>query len=186
MTTARATADEAADPDRARAALGRAVVRGAERWGLAPVLAVALALRLWRLADNGFGTDYYSAAVRSMSTGWSRFFYNAFDPGGFVSVDKPPVALWLQVLSVKLLGFHGLAVLLPQALEGVTSVWLVHHLVRRRFGSAAGLLAALFLAVTRCRWRSTDRATRTAPSSSCCCSRRGRCWRPSTRAAAAG
>ena len=90
---------------------------GQKRWLLA-LLVLALLLRLWRLEQNGFGTDYYSAGVRSMMTGWHPFFYNAFDPGGFVSLDKPPVALWIQVLSAKLLGFHGLAVLLPQVRQG--------------------------------------------------------------------
>src|SRR5678815_1999212 len=75
---------------------------GQKRWLLA-LLVLALLLRLWRLEQNGFGTDYYSAGVRSMMTGWHRFFYNAFDPGGFVSLDKPPVALWIQVLSACLL-----------------------------------------------------------------------------------
>lgn len=80
--------------------------------------------------------------------GWSNFLYNSFDPAGFVSVDKPPVALWIQVLSAKLFGFHGLAVLLPQALEGVMGVWLIYHIVRRCFDTSAGLFAALFLAIT--------------------------------------
>ena len=53
-----------------------------------------------------------------------------------------------QVLSAKVLGFHGLAVLLPQVLEGVAAVWLLFHLVQRRFGSAAGLLAGFLLAIT--------------------------------------
>jgi 4-amino-4-deoxy-L-arabinose transferase-like glycosyltransferase len=119
-----------------------------KKWWLLALLGLALLLRLWRLERNGFGTDYYSAGVRSMMTGWHPFFYNAFDPGGFVSVDKPPIALWIQVLSAKLLGFHGLAVLLPQVLEGVAAVWLLFHLVERRFGSAAGLLAGFFLAIT--------------------------------------
>src|SRR5262245_60885521 len=105
-----------------------------ERWALVAVLLLATGLRVWRLDQNGFGNDYYSAAVRSMTSGWHNFFYNAFDPAGFVSVDKPPIALWIQVLSVKLLGFRGLAVLLPQVLEGVAAVWLLHHLVRRHFG----------------------------------------------------
>ena len=60
----------------------------------------------------------------------------------------PALALWIQVASVKLFGFHGLAVLIPQVLQGVASVWLVYHLVQRRFGRAAGLLASLFLALT--------------------------------------
>jgi 4-amino-4-deoxy-L-arabinose transferase-like glycosyltransferase len=118
------------------------------RLALVAVLLVAAALRLWRLDQNGFGNEYYSAGVRSMSRSWHNFLYHAFDPAGFISVDKPPLAAWIQVASVKLLGFHGLGVLLPQVLEGVAAVWLVHHLVQRRFGRAAGLLAALFLAVT--------------------------------------
>jgi len=75
-----------------------------------------------------------------------NFFFAAFDPGGFISVDKPPVALWLQVLSVKLLGFRPFALQLPQVLEGAGSVWLLHHLVRRRFSAASALLAAFFFA----------------------------------------
>jgi 4-amino-4-deoxy-L-arabinose transferase-like glycosyltransferase len=116
--------------------------------GLLALLSAAAALRLWRLDLNGFGNEYYTAGVRSMSLSWHNFFYNSFDPAGFVSVDKPPVALWIQVASVKLFGFHALSVLIPQALEGVAAVALVYHLVQRRFGAAAGLLAALFLALT--------------------------------------
>ncbi len=115
---------------------------------LLAVLLLALALRLWHLAENGWGNEYYTAGVLSMTTGWRNFLYNSFDPAGFVSVDKPPVALWIQVASVKLFGFHGLTVLIPQVLEGLASVWVVYHLVQRRFGPWAGLLAALFLAIT--------------------------------------
>jgi 4-amino-4-deoxy-L-arabinose transferase-like glycosyltransferase len=112
------------------------------------ILALAAALRAWRLDQNGYGNEYYSAAVRSMAGSWHNFLYNSFDPAGFVSVDKPPAALWIQVASAKLFGFQPLAVLLPQVLEGLVTVWLVYHLVRRRFGVAAGLLAAGFLAIT--------------------------------------
>jgi len=112
------------------------------------VVALAALLRLWRLDQNGFDNEYYAAAVRSMAAGWHTFFYNAFDPAGFVSVDKPPLALWIQVASVKLLGFRPLAVLLPQVLEGVAAVAITGHLVRRHWGPWAGALAGLFLAVT--------------------------------------
>jgi 4-amino-4-deoxy-L-arabinose transferase-like glycosyltransferase len=115
---------------------------------LPAVLLLALALRLWHLAQNGWGNEYYTAGVLSMSNSWRNFLYNSFDPAGFVSVDKPPVALWIQVASVKLFGFHGLSILMPQVLEGLASVWVVYHLVQRRFGAWAGLLAALFLAIT--------------------------------------
>lgn len=118
------------------------------RLALPAVLVLAAALRLWRLDQNGFGNEYYTAGVRSMSQSWRNFLYHAFDPAGFVSVDKPPLASWIQVASVKAFGFHGLSVLIPQVLEGVAAVWLVHHLVQRRFGRGAGLLAGLFLALT--------------------------------------
>ena len=118
------------------------------RVGLVLVLTLAAALRLWRLDQNGFDNEYYAAAVRSMMGGWHAFFYNAFDPAGFVSVDKPPLALWIQVATVKIFGFSSLAVLLPQVLEGLAAVALLCHLVGRRFGAAAGLLAGLFLALT--------------------------------------
>src|SRR5258708_4344561 len=112
------------------------------------VLALAAGLRLWRLDQNGFDNEYYAAAVRSMMASWHAFFYNSFDPAGFVSVDKPPLALWIQVASVKLFGFRPSAVLLPQVIEGVAAVAVLSHLVRRHWGAAAGLLAGLFLALT--------------------------------------
>ena len=118
------------------------------RLTLLAVLLTALALRLWHLTQNGWGNEYYTAGVLSMTDNWRNFLYSSFDPAGFVSVDKPPVALWIQVASVKLFGFHGLSVLVPQVLEGLASVWIVYHLVQRRFGASAGLLAALFLAIT--------------------------------------
>jgi 4-amino-4-deoxy-L-arabinose transferase-like glycosyltransferase len=111
-------------------------------------MALGLGLRLWRLDHNGFGTEYYSAGVRSMLDSPHNFLFNSFDPAGFVSLDKPPVALWIQVASAKLLGFGSLSVLLPQVLEGLGAVALVYHLVARRFGAAAGLLGALVLALT--------------------------------------
>ena len=63
-------------------------------------------------------------------------------------MDKPPVSLWIQVAAVKLFGFRPLSVLLPQVLEGIASVGLLFHLVRRRFSASAALLAALFFAIT--------------------------------------
>jgi hypothetical protein len=51
--------------------------------------------------------------------------------------------------SAYVLGFHRGTLLLPQAIAGVLSVALVHHLVRRTFGPVAGLLSALVMAITR-------------------------------------
>jgi 4-amino-4-deoxy-L-arabinose transferase-like glycosyltransferase len=117
-------------------------------WALAAVVIVAAGLRLWRLDRNGFGNPYYAAAIRSMLKTPSNFFFLAFDPVGFYSVDKPPLAFWLQATSARIFGYHGLSVLVPQALLGVGSVVLTYHVARRTFGSTSGVLAGLFLAIT--------------------------------------
>jgi 4-amino-4-deoxy-L-arabinose transferase-like glycosyltransferase len=119
-----------------------------DRIGLAAVLLVAVVLDFYALNREGFGNTYYAAAIKSMSESWHNFFFNSFDPGGFVTIDKPPLGFWLQVASVKLFGFNGVALMLPQALAGVLSVGLLYLLVSRPFGKPAGLLAALALAIT--------------------------------------
>ncbi len=117
-------------------------------WALGIVMLVSLFMNFYQLGQNGFGNLYYAAGVRSMLDSWHNFFFVSFDPGGFVTIDKPPLGFWLQVLSAKLFGFTAFSVYLPQALAGVLSVLLLYHLVRRHFGVVAGLLAALALAIS--------------------------------------
>jgi 4-amino-4-deoxy-L-arabinose transferase-like glycosyltransferase len=112
----------------------------------AAVLLVAAVLRLTRLDDNGVGTAYYAAGVRSMLQGAWLFFYNAFDPAGFISLDKPPIAFWIQTIFAAILGYSGWSIHLPQALAGVASVALLHRLVRP-VGAPAAIIAALLLAI---------------------------------------
>ncbi len=115
---------------------------------LALVLITALAAAL-RLLDLGAVRldPFYDAAVRSMGLSWHNFFFGAYEPGGSVSIDKPPVDLWLQVASVKLFGWSSASLKLPEALAGAVSVPLLYAAVRRPFGVMAGLVAALALAV---------------------------------------
>jgi len=122
-------------------------VRGT-RPELVGLIALTAALNLWALSRNGWANDYYSAAVRSMSSSWHNFLFASLDQSGVMTVDKPPLALWVQSLSVRAFGYHPLSVLVPQALMGVVSVALVYDLVRRRFGRLGGFLAGLALAVT--------------------------------------
>ena len=112
----------------------------------AAVLLVAAVLRLMRLDDNGVGTAYYAAGVRSMLQGAWLFFYNAFDPAGFISLDKPPIAFWIQTVFAAILGYSGWSIHLPQALAGVASVALLYRLVRP-VGAPAAIIAALLLAI---------------------------------------
>ncbi len=115
---------------------------------LVPILVLSGILEFAGLMSEGYANTYYAAAVKSMLTSWHNFFYASFDAGGFVSVDKSPLGLWVQAASAKLLGFSGLSLLLPEALAGVASVALLYHLVSRAYGPVAGLVAALALAVT--------------------------------------
>ena len=119
-----------------------------QRAALVTILALSAGLELFRLDREGWSNLYYAATVKSMLTNWHNFFFASYDPGGFVTVDKPPLGFWLQAASAALFGFRGVSLLLPQALAAVASVALLHDLVRRSFGAMAGLVAALALALT--------------------------------------
>jgi 4-amino-4-deoxy-L-arabinose transferase-like glycosyltransferase len=111
--------------------------------------AVTLAAAAFRLYQIGatHTNPFYDAAVRSMGQSWHNFFFGAYEPSGSVSVDKPPLDLWLQVASTKVFGFNSAALIVPQALAATAAVPLLYDLVRRFFGRAAGIAAAVALAV---------------------------------------
>ncbi|WP_068924457.1 glycosyltransferase family 39 protein [Planobispora rosea] len=116
------------------------------------VLALAAVLYTWALGNNGYANDYYAAAVLSGTQSWKAFFFGALDAGSFITVDKPPMALWVMGLSARIFGFGTWSMLLPQAVAGVASVAAVHSAVRRSLpgttGHAAGLVAALVMTLT--------------------------------------
>jgi 4-amino-4-deoxy-L-arabinose transferase-like glycosyltransferase len=121
-------------------------VRSYEWAALALITAGAAALRL--IAIGKVAPDpFYDAAVRSMGISWHNFFFGAFEPGGSVSIDKPPVDLWLQVASVKLLGFSATTLKLPEAFAGIAAVPLLFLAVKRMWSATAGLAAAAALAL---------------------------------------
>jgi 4-amino-4-deoxy-L-arabinose transferase-like glycosyltransferase len=131
---------------RARPLRSAAVLAALTPAALLVITGAGAALRFARLGDVP-GNPFYDAAVHTMSQSWHAFLFGALDPSGGVSVDKPPVDLWAQVASVKLLGFNPTALKLPQALAGTLSIPLLFDLVRRPFGRVAGLGAAAALAV---------------------------------------
>jgi 4-amino-4-deoxy-L-arabinose transferase-like glycosyltransferase len=120
---------------------------GLHHLALAGVLVVAAVLDTHRLSQNGYGNIFYSAGDKSMLRSLHNFFFVSFDPGGLITVDKPPLALWLQALSAKLFGFTPLSLLLPEAIIGVLSVALLYRVLARRLGGWAGVAGALALAV---------------------------------------
>jgi 4-amino-4-deoxy-L-arabinose transferase-like glycosyltransferase len=115
-------------------------------WGICAITTIAAALRLSELGDVK-GNPFYDAAVHSMGLSWHNFLFGAFDPGAMLAVDKPPLDLWLQVATTKLLGWSSFALKLPEALGGTLAVPLLYDAVRRAVGRGAGLVAAASLAV---------------------------------------
>jgi len=111
------------------------------------IMLLAAALNFINIEAIGDGNTYYTAAVEAMLQSPSNFFFAAAEPGGSVSVDKPPLGLWLQAISAMFLGVNGFAVALPQILAGIFSVPLVYWLVKRYFGTGAGLISALVMAI---------------------------------------
>jgi len=119
-----------------------------ERISLVLIVTLSALLNCVNLGIEGYSNQYYAAAVKSMLLNWKNFFFIALDPSGFVSVDKPPFGYWIQTVSARIFGFSGWSILLPQALAGVLSVIILYYLVKRSFGSRAGLISALCLAIT--------------------------------------
>lgn len=112
------------------------------------ILALSFGLNFYAISNNGTGNEYYAACIKSMTQSFKNFFFVSFDPSGMVSVDKPPLGLWAQAISVLIFGYHGWAMLLPQALAGTASCFMIYILTAKHFGRPAGLVSSLIFAVT--------------------------------------
>lgn len=117
-------------------------------WIVLAIAALTAGLYTWHLSNVGTANSYYTAAVKAGSVSWKAFFFGSLDPGSFITVDKPPAALWVMELSARLFGFSNFTMLLPQAFAGVASVLMLHRLVRKWMGDTAAHIAALALAIT--------------------------------------
>ncbi|GAA2983162.1 ArnT family glycosyltransferase [Actinokineospora diospyrosa] len=105
-------------------------------------------LYLWDLGASGWANAYYSAAAQAGGQSWSAWFFAATDSAGGITVDKTPAAVWVMGLSVRVFGLSPWSVLVPQALAGVGSVWLLYAAVKRWSGHHAGLISGAALALT--------------------------------------
>jgi 4-amino-4-deoxy-L-arabinose transferase-like glycosyltransferase len=119
-----------------------------ERPALIALLVATAALYLWGLGASGWANAYYSAAAQAGSSSWKAFFYASTDSASAITIDKPPLALWLMSLSVKVFGLSSWSILVPEALCGVASVGVLYATVRRWFRAEAALLAGAAMALT--------------------------------------
>ncbi len=123
----------------------------ARRWpliGVVVLLVATAALYLTDLTNSGDANSFYAAAVKSGTESVTAWIFGSLDAGNAITVDKPPGALWLMVLSARLFGFSSFSMLLPQALLGVGTVALTWATVRRWAGDAAGLVAGAVVMLT--------------------------------------
>ncbi|MDA2894859.1 glycosyltransferase family 39 protein [Mycolicibacterium sp. BiH015] len=118
------------------------------RAGLAVLLIATAGLYLWGLGASRWANAYYSAAAQAGSQSWTAMFFGSSDAANSITVDKPPAALWVMDISVRLFGMNPWSVLVPQALMGVAAVAVLYSAVRRVSGPGAGLLAGAVMALT--------------------------------------
>jgi len=112
------------------------------------LLAATAVLYLWGLGASGWANSFYSAAAQAGSASWKAFFFGSSDAANSITVDKTPASLWLMALSVRMFGLSSWSILVPQALLGVATVYVLYLAVRRTSGSVAGLVAGAVMAST--------------------------------------
>jgi len=110
---------------------------------LAVILMVSVLLRFYQLGHDGYGCPSASGNVRSMLHSWWHFFFVAWNPAGTYMQDKPPVAYWLQTISAYFFGYHGFALMLPQAIAGLISLALLYRLIMQFDGRVALALTSV-------------------------------------------
>ncbi|MCY7847888.1 glycosyltransferase family 39 protein [Bacillus haynesii] len=112
------------------------------------ILLATLILNTYNIWQDDTANQYYLAAVKSMTQSFHNFFFASFDSSGFVSVDKPPLVLWIQTIFAKIFGVQTWSVILPQALAEAGSVYLLYALIKPKFGKGAARISALVMALT--------------------------------------
>ncbi|MEZ2390416.1 ArnT family glycosyltransferase [bacterium RCC_150] len=140
-----------------RPASAARITQWQHRLQLAVVLIATGVLYLWNLGASGWANAFYSAAAQAGSQNWTAWFFGSSDAANSITVDKPPASLWIMGWSARIFGLSSWSILVPEALMGVATVWLLYLAVRRaaapatadpRLAHGAGLLAAVVMAAT--------------------------------------
>ena len=118
------------------------------RPGLLSLLGATAIAYIWGLGASGYANSFYAAAVQAGTKSWKASFFGSFDAANFITVDKSPASLWVMELSGRIFGFSSWSMLVPEALEGVGTVFLVYLIVRRWFAPGAALVAGAVTALT--------------------------------------
>jgi 4-amino-4-deoxy-L-arabinose transferase-like glycosyltransferase len=128
--------------------LAPSVRRTRVRPALPLLLTATGVLYIWGLGASGWANAYYSAAAQAGAASWKALLFGATDAAGGITVDKTPASVWVMGLSARIFGVNSWSILVPQALMGVATVWLLYAAVKRVAGEWAGLLAGVVMALT--------------------------------------
>src|ERR1700730_16428775 len=90
------------------------------------LLAATAILYLWGLGASGWANTFYSAAVQAGTKSWKAMFFGSSDASNFITVDKPPAALWVMDISARLFGVHAWSILVPHGLRGGAAVAVLY------------------------------------------------------------
>ncbi|MBI3162027.1 MAG: glycosyltransferase family 39 protein, partial [Chloroflexi bacterium] len=112
------------------------------------LMALSFGVHMYNIDSINDANSYYTAAVESMLKNWSNFFFVAAEPGGSVTVDKPPLGLWIEAAFAYVLGVSGFSVSLPNILSGVFGIPLLYTMVKKYAGELAGIVAAFVMTFT--------------------------------------
>lgn len=70
-------------------------------WLMIAILLLAAFLYSWQIWKVGATNDFYTVTITSMLKSVKNFWYASFNSFGTVTVNQPPVALWLMAMSAK-------------------------------------------------------------------------------------
>ncbi|BCW76500.1 glycosyl transferase [Arthrobacter sp. NicSoilB11] len=79
---------------------------------------------------------------------WKSFFFGSLDWGNSITVDKPPLSLWIMGISVRLFGLSPESIMAPQAAMGVATTLMVYRLLRSNYSAMGALTAAVVFFTT--------------------------------------
>ncbi|WEG11219.1 glycosyltransferase family 39 protein [Pullulanibacillus sp. KACC 23026] len=136
------------DPPEAKKTNERVRATAWEKPALIILLILTAVAYIWGLDQSGWSNSFYAAAVQAATKSWKAFFFGSIDASNFITVDKPPASLWVMAISARIFGLNSWSMLVPEAIEGVFTVWILYLTIRRWFSPGASLLAGLILAVT--------------------------------------
>ena len=70
----------------------------------------------WEKSDPADRT--VAVEVQAGTQSWKAWLFGSLDSSNFITVDKPPAALWVMALSGRIFGFSSWSMLAPEALNG--------------------------------------------------------------------